>query len=520
MRTTIKNLALAAALGMGLALSAPTLAQSGKPDAGKQGDQPKQGEPGKVDIAKAVKKDLVIFRSGRQIEGVILGETPTELKFLVIVGTLKSEATYAKSDILEIKKDAFKADEAKTDDKDAGEKKAGEEKTGEEKTGDQPVGDAAPGTVDLKGKPIPADALKVYFVTFAGEFGRDLSQTPLKEIVDDMVAAQPDIVVVQFNHSFSLYGEENPDFVEDADQAFAMLDKARELDTLLSNRLRDDPALKNKRPRMVAWIKKAMGTAAFLPFTFPEIYFTSDANMGGIGGLESLRKMGDLVVQEKMRGIVLGRAIGLAEKGGHDGRIIRAMTRGEYILSYRMVNGKVEFLERMPESPDEILLKDDGPVNRDRTDILQDVIRMRGNDYMTLNAKAAFDIGFSRGTADTLDDLMVLLGVTRNYAVVRSPAPKILSKWSREVQRAETDVRRLIRQYQAVEVKEPGGFKERTAARSQRKALLRQIQSVADRYREAINPRAVGDVDGLISQMNIIINRIDQEQRLDRPDAP
>lgn len=507
MRKSLTNLALAAALGMGLSMSPLALAQSGKPDAGKQGDQPK------VDIAKAVKKDLVIFRSGRQVEGVILSETATELKFLVIVGTLKSEATYAKSDILEIKKDAFKPDggDAKKDEK--GSDKAADDKDDFKA---EPVDPKA--LVDTAGKPIPPGNLKVYVVTFGGEFGRDLSRTPLKKVMDEAAAMKPDILIVRFDHTFSLYGEERDDWalgIGDYDQ----LEKARELDTMLGDRLATDPAFKNTKP--VAWVKKAMGGAAFLPFTFQDIYYTSDAHHGGIGGLERMfGSMGDQVVREKQRSLRLGRAKGLAAKGKHDERIMAAMSDGRYIMSYRMDGGKAELLMRMPESPDEILLKDDGAVNPDRSDIMQDVIRLKGNDYLTLDAKTAFDIGFSRGTADSVDELLSKMNVTRNYSVIKNNTGRIFGAWGKEIARAETDIERLLRAYRSVEVKPPAGYKERTAARGQQKAFLRQTQSIADRYREAINPQRVGDADGIISQINIIIDRIDQAQRLDRPDGP
>lgn len=457
-----------------------------------------------VDIATAEKKDVLILKNGNKVEGVILSETDTEVKFLLILGSIRSQVTYAKADITAINRNAFETTAAATDAPKADDKD------------DEPAATAGQ-LVDVNNKPIPADSMKVYFVRFGGEFGRDVSRTPVKRIMDEIVRIQPDIVVVQFDHKYSLHGEQKVDFQDDADDAYAQLDTARELDVLISDRARNDPAFK-VRPRMVAWVKKAMGGAAFLPFTFPEIFFSSDAHMGGIGGLETFRQMGDLVTQEKMRGIMLGRARGLAEKGGHDSRIITAMTRGEMILSYRMVGGKPEFLERMPESPDEILLKDDGRVNRDRTDTIQDIVRMRGNDYLLLNAQTAFDIGFSKGTADTLDELLSKMGITRNYSVVKNRSGKVLSDWTRDVNQADANLQRLLRQYREVQVKPPGGYRERTAARGQRKNFLRQMQSIADKYREAINPRNLGDADGIILQLDIIINRIDQEQRLDKPD--
>ena len=96
------------------------------------------------------------------------------------------------------------------------------------------------------------------------------------------------------------------------------MDKVRELDTMLADRVNLGGEFKTK-PRMVAWVNKATGGAAFFPFLFKEIYFTSDGKMGGLGALESMfGGVGDEAVRQKQRSLRLGRAKGLAAKGGHD----------------------------------------------------------------------------------------------------------------------------------------------------------------------------------------------------------
>lgn len=489
---------------------APALAQSPKPDAKK------------VDAATATKKDQLIFKSGRQVDGVILEETETTVRMLVIFSdTLRSETTFQKSEILEIKRDAFKPDPAKD--------KKGEEKDKDKKADDKPA-DAKKDTgapapidpsklVDVSGKPVPPGVDKVYLVTFGGEFGRDLTRTPLKQVMDEIVKVQPDIVIVRFDHAFSQHGEEKVDWSVDYEQ-YDELEIARQLDTLLMDRVDYGGEFK-KKPRMVAWVNKALGGAAFLPFTFREIYYTSDGRHGGLGAIELLLAgIGDEVVRQKQYSLRIARAVGLCEKGGHDKVIMQAMSLARFILSYRVVNGKVEFLEDMPPTADWFLLKDDGAFNEAHRDSAQDLVRLKGNDILTLDAKTAFDIGFSNGTADTVEELLSKMGVTRGYAVIKNTSREVLSTWSREVGKAEDGAVKLIRQYQSVEVKAPGGFKERTAARTQRKNLLRQVQSVVGRYAEAINPRRLGVPEQLIGQIDVVIDRIETEQRLDRPDRP
>lgn len=467
------------------------------------------GTPAKADLSKAVKKDQIIFRNGQKAEGVILEETETSIRMLVIVGSMRTETTYQKSEILDIKRDAFKAEPAKVEEK-KDEKK--------EDTSKKSAGRNDPANpVDVQGKPIPEGAVTIYFVNFGGEFGRDVSKTPVVEIMDEIAALQPDIVVVRFDNTFGVYGDETVDFDQQA-QGIDFESKASELDTLITQRVMNDPAFK-KKPRMVAWIHKALGPAALLPFVFKEIYFTSDGLHGGIGGLDTMfGGRGDEVVRQKQYSLRIGRVKGLAAQGGHDERIVKAMTWSDYVLSYKMEGGKAVFIERMPQTADEILLKDDGPVNQDNADSMQDMVRMRGNDYLTLNAKTAFDIGLSGGTADTMDELLSKMGITRNYALMKNRSREVLGLWSRDIAKAENDIGKLLRDYRSVQVRPPGGYKERTAARTKQKTLLRQIQSIVVQYKEALNPRRVGDTDGMMADINVVIDRIDTAQRLDRPD--
>lgn len=464
----------------------------------KPGDKTAQRDPKKFE-----KRDLVIFRTGSKVEGMILEETDTTIKMIVSIAGIQSTTTYNKADILEIKKDAFTPEPSKDDAKP------------EDKKPEAPAATTDPSeVVDTKGNKIPEGNLKVFTVTFGGEFGRDLSQAPLKEIVDDMVRIQPDVIIVRFDHTFSQYGESTVDFAQMGQQHYDRLEKARELDTMLMDRINLSGDFK-KKPRCVAWIKKALGGAAFLPFTFPEIYFTTDGYHGGIGGLDRMFDgVGDDVVREKQRSLRLARAKGLCEKGGHDSKIMTAMSRGDYILSYRIVGGKAEFLEgKLPPDAEWYVLKDDG--KDDRADSIQDIIRMKGNDYLTLDAKTAFEIGFSRGTADTLDELLSKMGIERNYSIVKHRGADTLKDWSKAVSKAEADIERLLRQFRGIQVQ--GDYNQRTAARGRQKTILRQIQSIAKIYREAINPREVGDPDGLIDQIEIVISRIETAQRLDRP---
>jgi hypothetical protein len=168
-----------------------------------------------------------------------------------------------------------------------------------------------------------------------------------------------------------------------------------------------------------------------------------------------------------------------------------------------------------------VLLKDNGTDVKERRDNVKDVVRMKGNDFLTLDAVTAQKIGLSKGTADTVEDLLFDMGIPRNYAIVKNKSDKIFADWRKKVADAEKQILRLYDQYNSVQVKQPGGFKERTAARSQRKTILRQILSVVQSYEESMDPKLLdGSANELSNTVRVLLDRIDQAQRLDRPEAP
>ncbi len=476
----------AAATGLlALATGAPALLAQSTPA--------KTGE--KAEAAKAAAKDVIIFKNGNRIECQIVEETDTTVKAKISHAGMNAETVYQKSDILAIQRgggaamDGSGKDAAKPEAKKDGKK------------------------VDPKDVKHEDGAPTVYIVKCAGEFGRNVSATSMENVVADIKKHQPDVLVLEFDHTSSQYGEETPEFWYNPG-SFDQLETARQISTLITDRVRDD-AEWIKKPRLVGYIKKALGPAAFLPFVCPELYFANDGLLGGVGGLEHMFDgVGDKVAQEKQYSLRQKRAEGIAEKGGHDPRIVRAMARTDYVLSYRMVGGRAEFLERMPEAADEFTLTDDG--KEERADGVNDVIRYKGNDVLTLDAVKAETIGFSKGTVADIKELMYAMGFTRDYVEVKGRASEIIKTWGADVDKAESNLLRLLAQNRAVEVRDPGQFRERTAARTQRKSILREMRGLYSRYKESLNPRRF-PADAALNQIDTAIDQIDQQQRLDGP---
>lgn len=438
---------------------------------------------GKAEARQAEAMDLVIFRDGKTAEGKIIEETDTTVKMRVVVAGISAETVYDKSKILQIQRAAKPAEKADAP---------------------KPAAKAEPVTA----KPAPAKdgAAKVYHVKLTGEFGRDISQTPMKAMVADARKYMPEYIVIELDNEFKWFGQEIPEYAHFFDQLF----RAEEIDPILTDEIRDDPQW-TRKPRVIFWIRRAMGGAAFLPLSCPDIYFHPEGRMGGIGRVEETVQGGDHVVREKLFSARMGHVEGMAIRGGHPPELVRAMCRTEYVLSVGFEGGRPVFHERMPVSGDEILLTDDGQGDN------EDPSPLDGNDVLTLTADIAQRIGFSKATVDSLEDLMFELGIARNYEIIQGRGQKILEGWSKEVEDAERSIRRLWGQMADTPI--GGEYDERTRARGVHLRALKQIRGIVDRYSEAINPRNLPQpmgIDQLITTLNLRIDELEQEQRRDR----
>jgi hypothetical protein len=356
------------------------------------------------------------------------------------------------------------------------------------------------------------NAAVVYLIRVRGEVGTDFSTTPLKRMIDDAAKFQPDFIILDIDSTFRpdrRTGVGESYSPQDASRAFNLVDRVTEMSGVLINDIRDGAQWK-KKPRIVAWVRNAIGPAAFLPFVAKDIYYTENARHGGIGFLDLMfAGVGDEVVREKQRSLRMGRAEGIVIKGGHDFRILRAMAREDYVLSYTMVGGVPEFHEDM--SGDTILTDDGvGP----RGDSAEDILRNQGNDVLTLTTPVAKRIGFIAGEANTLDDLAFELGIQRAYKVYGRRAERFAADWRRQVDNVLPQLQRIQRDIQEfrIEGQTPA---ERNQSRARLKRLLNQMIDLLGRNKE-VSAAAGFDPDGEIDSLKQEIARIDQQIRLDR----
>ncbi|MCC6660122.1 MAG: hypothetical protein IT437_04470 [Phycisphaerales bacterium] len=443
---------------------------------------------------KVTATDKLILRTGRIIDGKVLEETDTRVKFTVITAGISATQWFDKADILKVEKGDAPA----------------------------PAEEPAPGATvakpeAAKAEPAPADAKKVYVVNLKGQFGEDITQTPIRQAVADAKSRGANVLVFVLDNDWSMNQGGMKDELPNDEARFDELFRAEQITPIFMNEISREW---ENPPKVVFWVKQAMGGAAFLPFVSQNIYMSSDSRWGGIGNLSTLfGGTGDEVVRQKQYSLRMGHAEGWALTGGYDYRIVRAMAKVEYVLSYKMVGGQPQLLERMPEAGDEFLLTDDG--KDDREDTIQALARGQGNDVLTLNADLARKLFISKGTVDSLDDLIYDLGLSRSSVRVDDKSDKIMEGWTRNLTSAKAELRELMQDYQQINV--TGDYSERSRSRGAQIAKLTQMIQIIRRYKEALGPRwfrdngyPAADADDVISELERIIERTRQQQMMDK----
>ncbi|MCC6229557.1 MAG: hypothetical protein IT432_10055 [Phycisphaerales bacterium] len=436
-----------------------------------------------------VDEDTLIFKDGKVVTGKILKEDATTIKFKGSVGGIEFEADYKKDDILEIKR-------AKVDPK--GEKpKPADTKPADDKS-------KAPAA---KEEPVaPSEGgVKYYTMELSGHFGWDISQTPIRDCMKEAVKGGADYVIVIMNNDWSQGPKELSEDRKPEDAAFDELFRAEDMDDIFSTDLRSY----DKPPKVVFWVKRAMGGGAFLPLVCPTMYFSSDGKLGGIGNLTKLfGGTGDEVVRQKQYSLRLKHAEGIANTGGYSIQLLRAMAIPEFVLTVAYPNGDPVLYERMPEGPGEFLLTDDGmEANSDTAKALE---AGEGNDVLTLTAKLAQDLRVSKGTVDDIDQLKFELGISRSGVEVKSRAKQIMEGWSKGLEQAMRDLRRLRGEANAIQL--GGDFTQRTRARGQKKQILQKMQGILKKYGEVFGEERRLGMD---SDLQREIDLLDHDQTLD-----
>ena len=417
-------------------------------------------------IAHAQGEEDVLVMKGTNLEirGTILEETDSKVRIKGVKYGIPFETEYAKSDILSIRR--------------------GKKTEGSSKTPATPAANPADTkTPARETKPEPAaagDQVRVYYAELKGEFGTDITQTPIRRAIKDAQDNKADVIIFMLENEIKM--RDGSEVQNDVAGLFDQIFRAEAITPIFVEEI---PKQWPKQPKVVFWVKQAMGGASLLPFVCPNIYMSSEARIGGIGYLTEMINRGDKVVADKQYSLRLGHARGWFIAGGYDPRLLHAMAVRDFVLSAKITGDSIEYFERMADPlKGEILLTDDGAGAN--VDSMGDRVRAVGNDVLTLDSKTARTLRISKGTTDSLDDLMFQLGLDRTGKIIPGRSKQIMEGWSRDVADATKRLQALWREYNEVTVAEPGGFDERSKARSTQIAKLNQMLELIRRYEEVL----------------------------------
>lgn len=423
-----------------LTLSVATLAVSGVlpvfPDVG----------PRAARAGEEPKKDRVVLKNGRTVEGTIVSETDDEVEIIIEVRGIKSPAStkFKKIDVLAVER--------------AAERPAPE--PAQAKPDAHGAAKAAPTPAS---KPVSSsDTPKVYLMELEGDFGWDISKTSLQAAFNDAISMSPAAIVVRLDCGTRQKG-------------FNGLWTSEDLGPIVEKAIQDGH-------RVVFWIERAESGAAFLPFVSPEIYFHPDGKLGGVGDLSNF-DMGDKWVNEKQISLRLGHAEGFAIKGGYDPVLIRAMARREVVLAVRWEGGQPIYLEHEPRKDDPVegayewtILTDDGAGKN------KDEFSFEGNDVLNLDAKMAYDLRVSRGDHKNIDSLVFALDVGRDAEVVSGRSKEIIKDWETRIERGLAEIRKI-----QAELKERGAARTKEDLGKERRSY-EQMRSIVTQFAEVLDP--------------------------------
>jgi hypothetical protein len=153
------------------------------------------------------------------------------------------------------------------------------------------------------------------------------------------------------------------------------------------------------------------------------------------------------------------------------------------------------------------MLTDDGTNENEDSDA--DAAR-GGNDVLTLDAEWAYKLGVSKGTVDTLEDLLFELGISRNHEVIKGRSDQYFEAWGEGWANARRALPRLFRELNEIPVQ--GEWDERKQGRARRLAKIDEILKLARRFRE-ISPGEIGQLE---TELNIQKEALKLEQMRDK----
>ena len=233
---------------------------------------------------------------------------------------------------------------------------------------------------------------KVYVFPLVGQMGTDISEPIFKKLIEDAKKQKPDIVVLKLKSAdidrINHLRNDNP--VE-----FGLVNKMTEYRDMMKSvhdELSDIP--------QVMWVEDSVGVSGLAALAWDRMYMFSDARLGGLYQFKEMveAQWDDPDVRSKMVAAWTGIMKGLTQLGNNPDILADALIFSERTLSVNFEGRGAKWINDTSGSW---------------------VVDSSADLPLNLSAAVAEDILLSDGSADTLDDLMFLLGY-REYTAIDS----------------------------------------------------------------------------------------------------
>ncbi len=266
--------------------------------------------------------------------------------------------------------------------------------------------------------PAPAEKLKsVYVVPFRGQFGTDIHPACYEDILEDLEDKRPDIIIFELDSA-------DIDRVEymGEDPRNAGLFSVASDDTMMRKMLRDFKD-KHSYAQQYVWVKDSVGFGSLLAFSWPDMYMAPDARLFGLSRAAGFwTRVEDPEVRAKFREAAVAIINGFLSSGGYDLKIGEAMLRPEMLLSASYKGRNIEWREDTKGHW---------------------VVDGRDDSTAGFSAESAEELGLSKGSAESLDELMFVLGI-REFDRVPDDGETLHKKYVEDWRKAYDQCGKLI----------------------------------------------------------------------------
>lgn len=251
---------------------------------------------------------------------------------------------------------------------------------------------AAPARADDAPLPTGNANPKVYLFPMSGQMGTDISEPIFKKLVEDAKKQKPDIIVIKLK---SADIDRINHLRNDDPNEFGLVSEITTYRDMMKS-VHDELAAIPQ----VMWVEDAVGISSLAALAWDRMYMYGDARLGGLYQFKNMveEQWQDPDVRSKMVAAWTGIMKGLPALGRNPDQLADAMIFEERTLSVSFEGRGAKWLG-------------------DTTGVW--VVDSSTEAPVSFNAQVAEETLLSEGSADTMDDLMFLLGY-RDYTLIDS----------------------------------------------------------------------------------------------------